>query len=101
MKKSSATAALLILIAGVASAEAAPRHDRGVFGKSHGVSKVYHQRKGVRGFVQKRRIALSRKRLANLKRRARADGRVTPYERRQIRAARLRLNALILRSRRF
>ena len=94
MKRHTIAAALIALVAGVATAQAAPGKHSGYHGKSHGVSKVYNKRKSVRRGLQRKRIALSRIRLAKLKRRVRADGRVTRHERRLVRAAQKRLNTL-------
>lgn len=80
-------AAALVLSAGAASA--APRHDHG-HGPGYGKVTPYERLAIARGKVK----------VAYLQRKARADGRVTPFERAQIRDAQADLNRLIARAQR-
>jgi hypothetical protein len=85
-----AAAAALVLSAGAASA--APRHQ-------------HHHDHGKPGYgkvtaFERLAIARGKVKVAFLQRKARADGRVTPYERAQIRQAQADLNRLIVRARR-
>lgn len=85
-----AAAAILALSAGVATA--APRH-------SHDYGKPSFAAGKVTPF-ERIAIARGKVKVAFLQRKARADGRVTAYERSQIRQAQADLNRLIYRSRR-
>lgn len=99
MKILATTSALLMLA--TASAATAKPVNKGfkswnTAGKHHVVK--YHA--GRLTPYERIRIAKSRKRLAQLKRRVRADGRVTRFERRQVRAAQIRHQRLVQRLRR-
>lgn len=83
-----AAAAALVLSAGVASA--APKHYHGKPGYTAGKVTPFERLAIARGKVK----------VAYLQRKARADGRVTAYERAQIRQAQANLNRLIVRARR-
>lgn len=99
MKYLAITSAVLMLA--TAGAATAKPYNKGVnswnqAGKHH----VVKQRAGRLTWRERIRIAKSRKRVAQIKRRARSDGRVTRFERRQIKAAELRHRSLVRRLRR-
>lgn len=97
MKTALLTAAALVMTAGIANvASAAPAkyHNNG-WGKP-GPSKVY-KKKGINAY-ERAAIARSAANLASLKRRALRDGRVTPFEKVQIRNAERRHAALVARA---
>lgn len=101
MKYLAITSAALMLATAGASAANAKSVSKGFnswnnAGKHH----VVKHRAGRLTWIERIRIAKSEKRLAQLKRSIRADGRVTPYERRRLKAAQIRHRSLVRRLRR-
>lgn len=91
MKAILVAAAAVLLSAGAASA--APRYNTHDHGRpNHSAGKVT--------VFERVAIARAKVKVALVQRRARADGRVTPYERAQIREAQSQLNYTIARARR-
>jgi hypothetical protein len=88
MKSIAIATTVLLLSAGMASA--APGYKQG-----HGSHAGKHRTVGHLTFTERLRIARSRARLARLKRRARADGRVTRRERVRLIRATKRHRALV------
>lgn len=89
------TTAALVMTAGVSVAAPAKHHGNYGYGKP-GYSKVY-KKKGANAF-ERRAIARSAANLAQLKRRVWRDGKLTPFERIQLRNAERRHAALVARA---
>ncbi|MCC7251768.1 hypothetical protein [Hyphomicrobium sp.] len=89
------TAAALVMTAGVSVAAPSKHYNNHGYGKP-GYGKVY-KKSGISAF-ERAQIARSAANLASLKRRVMRDGRVTPFERIQLRNAERRHAALVARA---
>lgn len=92
------SAALLVATSTIATAKPAQKGFQSYNGA--GQHRVVKHRAGRINWIERVRIAQSRKRLAQLKRRIWRDGRVTRFERRQLRRAEQRHRQLVRRLRR-
>ena len=100
MKLIALSAAALMLTAGMATAAPGKTYGHKSFGKVHKLYSVKRKKAGRLTWFERIKIARSRSRLAKMRARARAEGRITRREAVRIRVAQRRHRALVRKERR-